>query len=131
MLIKNEDVMMSVGAIFPNRRPSNLPFIGRNQPPNLACKSKREMNEIHDYKSNEGRKFSILLHFHMRSCVCFIFRRAGAFCRFVGHVRDLIVSLSRDDKESDLSASGPQRPVTTPARKEMKNTTRMKGWGEE
>lgn len=59
------------------------------------------------------RKFSIVAFSCDRALFALFFAAyfsvAGAFCRFVGHVRDLIVSLSRNDKEQSLNRIRPRR----------------------
>lgn len=96
--------MKSAGAIFPNRSPSNLPFVGRDHPPipsESARKKKtrkrgrnEERENRDDTNQTEGDPRS--LHFSCdRVCASpFFFSRRilvsdGAFCRFVEHVRDV------------------------------------------
>jgi len=65
--------MKSAGAIFPNRRPSNLPFTGRNHLPisnESACKRERKKIAITNQTKRDPRS---LLHFSRDRIFFFFF----------------------------------------------------------
>jgi len=82
--------MKSAGAIFPNRSPSNLPFVGRDHPLNPRAKRKREKRKGErndergncDYKSKSKKIWSSRFSCDRVSlCLCFSFRDVS-LCRW-------------------------------------------------
>lgn len=105
--------MKSAGAIFPNRSPSNLPFVGRDHPPNPRVKRKKKKGGKNKKKreeiviTNQTEGDSRSSHFSCdRLCVSvFLFTTYPcvdeAFCRFVGHVRNY-QNATRNDRQIEL-----------------------------
>lgn len=111
--------MKSAGAIFPNRSPSNLPFVGRDHPPipnEPACKKEKKKkkggrNEEEIVITNQTEGDPRSSHFSCDrvfvSPFFFFSRRIlmlyGAFCRFVGHVRNVnYQNATRNDRQIEL-----------------------------
>lgn len=73
--------MKSAGAIFPNRRPSNLPFVGRDDP---SISNEREKKIAITNQTEKRSPPPIIIAFLSRSCLCaslFFFFRRISFCR--------------------------------------------------
>jgi len=106
--------MKSAGAIFPNRSPSDLPFVGRDHPLNPRAKRKRgregettkeEIVITNQNRRRFGHRVSLAI-----VCLCvsvFLFATYpyvdGPFCRFVGHVRNVnYQNATRNDRQIEL-----------------------------